>query len=92
MIKGLVIRGENYMIEVNWDIFNAKFSGCTREKFEWFCYMLFFVLNIIMKKEYFGFFNQAAIETEPVAIDGAIVGWQAKYYDTTLSNHTEEIC
>lgn len=38
------------------------------------------------------FFNQAAIETEPVAIDGAIVGWQAKYYDTTLSNHTEEIC
>jgi len=78
------------MIEVNWDIFNAKFSGCTREKFEWFCYMLFCAEHNY-EKGIFRFFNQAAIETEPVAIDGAIVGWQAKYYDTTLSNHTDEI-
>ncbi|MCI3028601.1 hypothetical protein LMF32_05750 [Desemzia sp. C1] len=78
------------MIEMNWNIFNAKFSGRTREKFEWFCYMLFCAENNY-NKGIFRFFNQAAIETEPVEIDGELVGWQAKYYDTTLSNHTNEI-
>lgn len=78
------------MIEVNWNIFNAKFSGRTREKFEWFCYMLFCAENNY-DKGIFRFFNQAAIETEPVEIEEELIGWQAKYYDTTLSNHADEI-
>lgn len=78
------------MIEMNWDIFNVKFSGRTRDSFEWFCYMLF-CAEYNYNKGIFRFFNQAAIETEPVLVEGEKVGWQAKYYDTTLSNHTDKI-
>jgi len=78
------------MIEVNWDIFNVKFSGSTRDKFEWFCYMLF-CAEFNCNKGIFRFFNQAAIETEPILIKDETIGWQAKYYDNTLSNHTDEI-
>lgn len=78
------------MIEMNWDVFNAKFSGRTREKFEWFCYMLF-CAESNYDKGIFRFFNQAAIETVPVEIEGELVGWQAKYYNTTLSNHADEL-
>ncbi len=78
------------MIQANWDIFNAKFSGCTRDKFEWFCYMLF-CAEYNCDKGIFRFFNQAAIEAEPIVIKDETVGWQAKYYDSSLSNHADEI-
>lgn len=78
------------MIKPNWDIFKTKFSENPQENFEWFCYILFC-------KEYnqnngvFGFKNQAAIETNPINHNNELVGWQAKFYDSSLSNHKNEI-
>jgi len=74
------------MIKPNWDIFRAKFSEDAEGYFEWFCYILFC-------KEFnrpFGihrYKNQSAIETDPIEVDGETIGWQAKFYDTKLSEH-----
>ncbi|PJZ59586.1 AVAST type 4 anti-phage nuclease Avs4 [Leptospira adleri] len=78
------------MIKPNWEIFKVKFSENPQNNFEWFCYLLFC-------KEFnrpFGIFrykNQAAIETDPIEIDDNLIGWQAKFYDSSLSNHNDEI-
>jgi len=77
------------MIRPNWDIFKAKFSENPQDNFEWFCYLLF-------SKEYhqaYGIFrykNQSAIETDPIEIDNEVIGWQAKFYNTSLSSHKGE--
>lgn len=78
------------MIKPNWDIIKVKFSENPQNNFEWFCYLLFC-------KEFnkrFGIFrykNQAAIETNPIEKEGEIIGWQAKFYDTALSNHKYDL-
>lgn len=78
------------MTKPNWDIFKAKFSENPQYNFEWFCYLLFC-------KQYnqeFGIFrykNQASIETDPVIIDANTIGWQAKFYEVSLSNKKDEI-
>lgn len=78
------------MIKPDWNIFKTKFSENPQYNFEWFCYLLFC-------KEFnkeFGIFrykNQASIETEPVEINSKVVGWQAKFYETALSEHKDEI-
>jgi transposase len=74
------------MIKPNWDIFKAKFSENPENNFEWFCYLLFCKqfnkpLGIHRYK------NQSAIETDPIEVNGELVGWQAKFYETTLSEH-----
>lgn len=78
------------MIKPNWDIFKAKFSDNPQNYFEWFCYQIF--CEEFNKP--FGIFrykNQAAIETEPIEVQNIIIGWQAKFYDTALSAHKDEI-
>lgn len=77
------------MIKPNWDIFKAKFSN-PQNAFEWFCYLLFSrefdrPLGIARYK------NQVAIETEIIQNGSDVVGWQAKFYDTPLSKHKEDI-
>ena len=78
------------MIKPNWQIFRAKFSENPQNNFEWFCYLLFC-------REFnkpFGIFrykNQSAIETDPIEINGQFIGWQAKFYDSTLSNHKDDL-
>lgn len=78
------------MIKPDWNIFKAKFSENHQYNFEWLCYLLFC-------KEYnqeFGIFrykNQASIETDPIIINGETIGWQAKFYDLTLSKKKDEI-
>jgi hypothetical protein len=78
------------MIKPNWEIFRAKFSENPQFNFEWFCYLLFC-------REFnkpFGIFrykNQSAIETDPIEIDGQFIGWQAKFYDSALSNHKDDL-
>jgi len=78
------------MIKPNWDIFKAKFSESPQNNFEWFCYLLFCEefnkpVGICRYK------NQSAIETNPVEKEGEIIGWQAKFYDTALSNHNNDL-
>ena len=77
------------MIKPNWEIFKEKFSENPQSNFERFCYLLFC-------KEFekpFGIFrykNQSAIETNPIEKDNGVIGWQAKFYDTSLSNHKND--
>ena len=75
--------------EINWGNFRAKFDKKEQESFEWLCYMLF----CIEYKRDTGisrYKNQAGIETDPIEIDGNYIGWQAKYYDTRLSEHKKD--
>jgi len=78
------------MIKPNWENFNAKFSGNPQNNFEWFCYLLF-CREFKKKKGIFRFKNQSAIETDPIKKDGEVIGWQAKYYGTSLSNHKNDL-
>ncbi len=78
------------MIKPNWDIFKAKFSENPQNNFEWFCYLLF--CNEFNQD--FGIFrykNQSAIETDPIEKDGQLIGWQAKFYDTSLSANKSDL-
>ncbi|MCD9478040.1 AVAST type 4 anti-phage nuclease Avs4 [Photobacterium phosphoreum] len=78
------------MIKPNWDIFKAKFSENPQFHFEWFCYLLFCKET---NKTYgvFRYKNQSAIETNPVDIDDHCLGFQSKFYDTTLKSNKAEL-
>jgi adenylate kinase len=78
------------MIKPNWEIFRAKFSENPQYNFEWFCYLLFCKE---FNKPYgiFRYKNQSAIETNPIEAGNEVIGWQAKFYDTSLSNHKENL-
>lgn len=77
------------MQEINWNIFKAKFSGKEQSSFEWLCFLLFckeFKKHIGISR----YKNQAGVETNPININGEKVGWQAKFYDTRLSEHKND--
>lgn len=80
----------NEVVKPNWDIFKAKFSENPQSNFEWFCYLLFC-------REYkrdtgiFRYKNQSAIETNPITVNEDVIGWQAKFYDETLSKRKSEL-
>lgn len=78
------------MIKPNWEIFRAKFSENPQYNFEWFCYLLFCKE---FNKPYgiFRYKNQSAIETNPIEAGNEVIGWQAKFYDTSLSNHKKNL-
>lgn len=78
------------MIKPNWDIFKAKFSENPQDNFEWFCYLLF-CREFKKEKGIFRFKNQSAIETNPIEQDGEVIGWQAKFYETSLSTNKGEL-
>jgi len=75
--------------KANWDVFKYKFSDNPQKNFEWLCYLLFC-------KEHnsplgvFRYFNQSAIETNPITIGDDNIGWQAKFYDVSLSTKKNE--
>lgn len=78
------------MIKPNWDIFKAKFSDNPQFHFEWFCYLLF-CKETNNKFGIFRYKNQSAIETNPVDIDGHCLGFQSKFYGTTLTSNKAEL-
>lgn len=73
------------MIKPNWEIFSAKFEN-KEDIFEWFAYLLF-CREFNLAKGWFGFKNQSAIEKNPIEIDDEVIGFQAKFYSTSLSDH-----
>ena len=78
------------MQEINWGAFKAKFNGREQSSFEWLCYLLFckeFNKNIGI----FRYKNQSAIETNPIIETSEVIGWQAKYYETKLSDHKSDL-
>lgn len=78
------------IIKPDWDKFKAKFSENPQDNFEWFC-------NLLFCKEFnlpFGIFrykNQSGIETDPIIKEDEVIGWQAKFYETTLSSHKKDL-
>jgi len=78
------------MIKPNWDIFKRKFSDNSHGVFEWFCYLLF-CKEFKKDKGIFRYKNQSAIETDPIEEKNEVIGWQAKFYETSLSSHKKEL-
>ena len=78
------------MVKANWDIFRAKFSENPQSNFEWLCYLLFCrQFNRLLGISRFA--NQSAIETNLITVGHEKVGWQAKFYDSSLSSHKNEL-
>lgn len=78
------------LIKTDWDIFKAKFSTNPQDAFEWMSYLLF-CNEFRLKTGIFRYKNQSAIETNPVSSNGVNVGWQAKFYEATLSSHKNDL-
>lgn len=78
------------MLKPNWDIFKSKFNDNPQSNFEWMCYMLF-CKEFDRTYGIFRYKNQSAIETEPIQIGNDFIGWQAKFYNTTLASNANEL-
>ena len=78
------------MILADWNVFACKFSGNEQAAFEQFCYLLFCKKNGY-EMGISRFFNNPGIETNPIAVDGEAIGWQAKYYQVALSQRRREL-
>ncbi|MFQ5684324.1 MAG: AVAST type 4 anti-phage nuclease Avs4 [Candidatus Binatia bacterium] len=74
------------IVEINWGNFRAKFNGKEQASFEWLCYLLF-CKEFKQRTGISAYKNQAGIETNPVTVNGINIGWQARYYETRLSEH-----
>lgn len=78
------------MIVPNWDRFKAKWTGRTTTEFERMCYQFFckeHKKDLGIERQ----FNQAAIETEPIQDGDDVIGFQAKFYDTSLSKNKADL-
>ncbi len=78
------------MVKPNWDNFKAKFSENPQNNFEWLCYLLF-CKEFNQELGIFRYKNQSRIETNPIIIDNDVIGWQAKFYESSLSRHSDEL-
>lgn len=78
------------MIEINWNIFRSKFNGKERGSFENLSYQLFCAENN-NRIGIFRFKNQTGIETEPIQVNGELIGFQSKYYETKLADNKDDI-
>lgn len=77
------------MIKPNWDIFSSKFSTDKESTFEWFAYLLF-CREFNLPKGWFGYKNQSGIEKNPITYNGEVIGFQAKFYSASLSDHKKD--
>lgn len=77
------------MIKPNWDTFSSKFSTDKESTFEWFAYLLF-CREFNLPKGWLGFKNQSGIEKNPITYYGEVIGFQAKFYSTSLSAHEDD--
>lgn len=78
------------MTEINWSNFQSKFNGRERAAFEQLAYMLF-CHEFDRRIGVFRFKNQTGIETEPVAMEGVVTGFQAKYFETSVGENKTDI-
>ena len=78
------------MREINWNNFKAKFNGKESSTFESLAYQLFCYEHKI-NYGIFRFKNQTGIETEPVIYNSKSIAFQAKYYDTKISENKTDI-
>lgn len=74
---------------LQWDLFKANARN-VHEDFEHLCYLLFcneYNRPYGVKR----YKNQTAIECEPIEQDGKYIAFQAKFYDSKLSEHKNEL-
>ena len=88
-INSVTRRGDN-LVEINWNIFKAKFNGKEQKTFENLCYLLF-CDEFNQDSGIFRYKNQAGIETEPIEHEGVFIGFQAKFYETKVSENVQDI-
>ena len=75
---------------VDWAQFNVKNEGKESKAFEEMIYLLF-CEKYDKKEGIFGYFNQRGIEKRPIKVDDECIGFQAKFYETKLSDHTSDL-
>jgi hypothetical protein len=78
------------MIKPDWDIFKVKFKGGAQDNLEWFSYILF-CQEYKKPQGIFRYKNQSGIETNPISVGLQVIGWQAKFFGSTLSDHKNEL-
>jgi len=78
------------MTNINWGNFKAKFYEKESKTFESLAYLLF-CAEFNIKGGLFRFKNQTGIETDPITTENGKVGFQAKYYDTKISDNKKDI-
>lgn len=78
------------IVKPNWNIFKAKFDDNPQSNFELFCYLLF-CREFNKSQGIFRYKNQSGIETNPITNGTEVIGWQAKFYGTTLSDYKDEL-
>ncbi len=78
------------MVDINWNIFKAKFNERESISFEKLAYHLF-CSEFDIKNGLFGYKNQAGIEKEPIQYNNDLIGFQAKYYETKLADNKNDI-
>lgn len=77
------------LIKPNWNKFKSKFHSNPQEFFEWFAYLLF-CREFGLEKGWFGFQNQSAIEKEPLIVGNEVIAFQAKFYESSLTDHKDD--
>ena len=77
------------VVDISWNNFKAKFGNQEQSAFERLCYLLF-CKEFGRDTGVFRFKNHAGIETDPVEKNGQVIGWQAKFYSTSLSGHRQD--
>ena len=78
------------MTIIDWNIFKAKFNGREQKTFETLSYLLFceeFNIDIGI----FRYKNQVGIEAEPIEFESRLIGFQAKFYETKVSDNVQDI-
>lgn len=78
------------MILADWNVFACKFSGNEQAAFEQLCYLLF-CKTYGREMGISRYINNPGIETDPIAVDDDVIGWQAKYYQVALSQRKSEL-
>lgn len=77
-------------IKSDWDIFKCNFPDNPQKNFEWMCYQLF-CKEFNKDSGIFRFYNQPALETEPIEVGDEIIGFQAKFYTVPLNERKSEL-
>jgi len=78
------------MQKINWNNFKAKYNEKEQKCFERLCYLLF-CSEFNINTGIFRYKNQTGIETEPIKVDDKLIGFQAKFYETKISENKEDI-
>ena len=76
--------------EINWNNFKTKFNGTEQLAFQNLCYELF-CDEFSQDNGIFSYKNQTGIETDPITIKNEVIGFQAKFLETKISDNKKKL-